>query len=120
MSETLNNPGPNDPEHEELPDLIPHEWTQRPFYVRFVLALLGIVLIVLGIAFWLMPVIPGFFLTPIGVVLVAASSRTVANWVNACDRRLPMRFRRILHHPLKRHRPAQVKPKREIAKTPAE
>lgn len=109
-------PGASCPWEEKFPDLIPHEWTQRPWYVRLPLALFGLVLIVLGMLGWLMPVIPGFFLVPVGVVLIASTSRLFATRINALDRRLPRRVRRILHAPLRRHRPVRPTAKREIAK----
>ena len=109
--------GPQTPRRsssESLPDLIPHEWTQRPWYIRFPLALLGMVLVVAGMLFWLMPVVPGFFLVPIGLVLIAASSRTVARWVNRAERHLPLRVRHVLHHPLRRHRPRKPRGNRKV------
>lgn len=85
---------------DELGELIPMEWVRRPWYVRLVIGLIGVVFIALGILGWLIPVIPGFFLVPVGVILIAASSAWVARHVNAYEGRLSPRTRRAIHHPV--------------------
>ncbi len=82
---------------DEFGDLIPYEWTQRPLYRRVIAGVLGALLIVVGLVGWLVPVIPGFFLVPIGILLIAATSKWCAKCVNALERKLPYRVRRLLH-----------------------
>jgi len=88
------------PAADEFGPLIPPEWLRLPWYVRISLGVLGVVFVVLGLLGWLMPVIPGFFLVPVGVVLIAASSKGCARLLNRLDKRLSPRMRGFLHHPV--------------------
>ncbi len=101
------------PRPDTMPDFIPHEWTERPLYIRIPLAILGVILIGVGLVGWLMPVVPGFVLMPIGVVLLAASSKWWTKTVNALERKLPPRVRGWLHHPYRRH-PKRIRRARTV------
>ncbi|MBI4558459.1 MAG: hypothetical protein HY706_12830 [Candidatus Hydrogenedentes bacterium] len=74
-----------------------HRHHHRHPAVRVALAALGIVLLVIGTAMWLIPVIPGFPLMFIGLGILGATSKRVRFVFLAIRRRLPMSWRRRLH-----------------------
>jgi hypothetical protein len=87
-------------EEVELGELIPIEWLRKPLWIRVLLGSVGVLCIALGFVGWLMPVIPGFMLIPLGVVLLAATSRWCARRLNRLERRLSERTRRFIRHPV--------------------
>lgn len=56
----------------------------------------GVVLVILGIILGILPVVPGFPLIALGVLLLVASSESTRRALNAGERRLPGRVRGLL------------------------
>ena len=84
-------------EHEaELPDLIPEPREGRGVGMRLVLALLTVVFVALGIIGWLIPVVTGVPFYVLAAITAGMASRRVARWINARERRLPLKWRRRL------------------------
>jgi uncharacterized membrane protein YbaN (DUF454 family) len=53
----------------------------RPLWQRLVYPLVGVVLVVVGVILWIMPVVPGFPLIIIGVLLCACLHPRLELWV---------------------------------------
>jgi hypothetical protein len=78
---------------EELPDLLPARKKERSLAFRVLCIVGAIVLFVLGIVFWLVPVITGIPFYIAAAVLLAVASERARGWVNSLERKLPRGFR---------------------------
>lgn len=83
-------------QHDPLGELLPPTPTERSMVRRAWLISLGCTLIVLGVIFWLMPVMTGIPFWLAGLVCLAKVSDRVRRAVNASDRVLPGRVRKAL------------------------
>lgn len=85
---------------KDLPDLMKPAEHAKPTWLRVVYFAAGITCIILGIVFWLMPVITGLPFYPPALVFLALASDHVRQWLNKTDARLPagwrLRIRRAL------------------------
>lgn len=91
-------------------DLFEGPPTRRNAVVRFALIVLGVLLILGGIALGPVPVIPGFPLVIAGVLLLAASSGGARRGINRAERWLPIRTRQMLRKALRRKPTETTKP----------
>ncbi|MEO0652887.1 MAG: hypothetical protein AAFZ65_19590 [Planctomycetota bacterium] len=86
------------PPRESAPGAPPEPGLHRPLWKRVVLPLVGALLVVAGLVLWLTPVLPGGFLTYLGIpLLFAASPQTearVRRWMRWRVLRLAVRWRR--------------------------
>ena len=80
-------------DEHDLPDLLPVRKRKHPLAVRVLCIAGAAVLFVLGIVFWLVPVITGIPFYIAAAVLLAVGSERARGWVNSLERKLPRRFR---------------------------
>jgi Flp pilus assembly protein TadB len=102
MEPRATQPPPADPSGEDLPDLLPEAGAQRGMVARAALLVAALLCFVLGVVFWLVPVMTGIPFWILGLVLLGMASRTAARWVNRHERRLPRRARLLLRPKLRR------------------
>lgn len=81
---------------EPLPDLVSEQPTSLPPWRRTLLLVTGQLCLVLGVIFWLIPVVTGIPFYLAGFALLAPVSPRFARWINALDRKLPHRARLAL------------------------
>ena len=93
---------PPQAESEEL--FPPPLHRQRPLR-RAATATLGVICILVGVVLGVLPIVPGFPLIAIGVLLLAASSEPSRRLLNSGDRHLPAPVRRVLRRITKGRRP---------------
>ena len=99
---TTETKAPKPESSEELPELLKRGHPPLPLWKK-VLCLAGAaVLFVLGIVFWLVPVVTGIPFHVGALILVGLTSDRVRGWVNALDRRLPHPLRKRLRRLRKR------------------
>jgi uncharacterized membrane protein YbaN (DUF454 family) len=79
-----------------LPDLISAERRDYPPWKRALLLTAGWMFVVLGVVFWLLPIVTGVPFYVLGFTLLGAASPRVTRWINSLERRLPMRARLLL------------------------
>jgi hypothetical protein len=101
------------PAREELPDLLTVDRPDRHLALRVLLLAGAAVCFVLGVVFWLTPVMTGIPFYILAAVLAARGSRRAARWINAQERRLPFRMRLLLRPKLRRARRAASREGRE-------
>lgn len=77
-------------------DLIPPPSHPHAALARAALLALGTLLVITGVILTILPVVPGFPLTILGVLMVTGSSRAMRQFVNSIERRLPQWVRRIV------------------------
>ena len=63
---------------------------------------LGVICIVVGIVLGILPIVPGFPLIAVGILLLVASSEPSRRLLNRAERRLPDRARKILRKLVRR------------------
>jgi hypothetical protein len=80
----------------ELPDLIAMNGVPRGPIKRAALLGAALVFFVLGVVFWLIPVLTGLPFYLLAAITAGMASRRVARWVNRAERRLPHRVRLVL------------------------
>jgi hypothetical protein len=85
-------PKPPEPHDDLLPRRRPHRSATK----RVVHLSIGIGLIVIGIVFAILPIVPGWPLTIVGLVYISMADDRVRRWLNRGDRRLPGGVRRGL------------------------
>lgn len=78
---------------EPLPDLVSEQPTTMPTWRRTLLLISGQLCLVLGVIFWLIPVVTGIPFYLAGFALLAPVSPRFARWINWLDRKLPLRAR---------------------------
>ncbi|MCC7014738.1 MAG: hypothetical protein IT454_19405 [Planctomycetes bacterium] len=83
---------PQDP----LGDLIEAQRPALPPVRRALYLAGGIVCMILGVVGWLVPIVTGVPFYILGFALLGLASPRAARWVNALDRRLPLRARLAL------------------------
>lgn len=76
-------------------DLIPPPSHPHAALARAALLALGTLLVITGVILTILPVVPGFPLTILGMLMITGSSRTMRGLVNSIERRLPTWVRRI-------------------------
>lgn len=92
-----------DPPTQELPDsgssdadlFQPPEHEASPLN-RWSHAVVGVVLIILGVILAILPIVPGFPLIAIGVLMLAAASEPSRRFLNRTEHRFPGWVRRLL------------------------
>lgn len=92
----LSSPIEPSPPHDPFGELVPPFVGERSLVRRVTLITVGVVLLFLGIVFWLMPVMTGIPFWVAGLICLAKASEKVRVLVNGGDRRLPARLRKIL------------------------
>ena len=94
---------------EELEDFLRKREEKRSVGGR-VLFLAGAGLcFLLGIVFWLIPVVTGVPFYILGLILLAGASERVRNLLNRGERRFPRRFRLRLREWMRKHAPGHRK-----------
>ena len=94
QSRTTNAPKPDaPPKKERFQDLLTERMHVRSFWGRAITIGTALALILAGVLSSLIPVIPGFILVGIGVILLGTTSQTLRGLINAADRRCPPRVR---------------------------
>ena len=91
--------GPPDPPgagDAPLPDLIALDGVPRGPIKRAALLVAAAVFFVLGVVFWLVPVLTGVPFYVLAAISAGMASRRAAGWVNRLERRLPHRLRLVL------------------------
>ncbi len=80
-----------------LDELLPKQPPERSVSRRLAFAVIGSVLILIGLVIWITPVVGGspFFVIP-GLILLARASEPVRRAVNFGDRQLPHRLRGLV------------------------
>lgn len=68
-------------------------------------AVLGVILIVVGIVLAVLPVVPGFPLIAIGILMLAAASEPSRRFLNRTEHRFPAWLRRLLRRVVGHHKP---------------
>ena len=81
---------------DDLSDLIRVPSKERGAVVRLALSLAAAVCLVLGVVFWLLPVVTGIPFYLLGFVCLGMASPAAARLVNRHERRLPRRIRLLL------------------------
>ncbi|MHC5212265.1 MAG: hypothetical protein ACYTG2_16225 [Planctomycetota bacterium] len=81
---------------EPLPDLISLDGVPRGPVKRAALLVAAAVFFLLGIAFWLVPVVTGLPFYVLAAITAGMASRRAAVIVNRLERRLPHRWRLLL------------------------
>jgi hypothetical protein len=87
---------------EEPSDLFPPPRAKASALVRAVCGVLGVILILLGIVLGVLPVVPGFPLIAVGIVLLVAAGESSRRFVNRTERVLPRTMRRLIRRALRR------------------
>lgn len=87
-----------------LPDLLRTDGPPRSAAARIGLISAAIVLFILGVIFWLIPVLTGLPFYIASFVCLGMASRRVARWINRHERRLPERYRLWLRPAVRRER----------------
>ena len=90
------------PPAPELPALLPEDGAERGMVMRIVLLVVAVLCFVLGVVFWLVPVMTGIPFWILGFIVLGMASRSAARWVNRQERRLPRRARLLLRPRLRR------------------
>ncbi|HVQ75930.1 MAG TPA: hypothetical protein VMT79_10380 [Candidatus Binatia bacterium] len=88
-----------------VPDLLPVAGHRHPLWMRVLCFVGGLVFVVLGVVGWLIPVVTGLPFYAVALVLFAMASDRARSWVNALDRRLPLRVRVAIRDWLGRRSP---------------
>ena len=78
---------------ERFKDLLPDGMHVRSFWGRAITIGAALGLMLAGFLSSLIPLIPGFILVGIGVILLGTTSRALRGFINAADRRCPPRVR---------------------------
>ncbi|MFO7775183.1 MAG: hypothetical protein R6W89_05240 [Candidatus Hydrogenedentota bacterium] len=95
QSRKPNAPRPDSTgKRERFTDLLPDGMHVRSFWGRALTIGTALGLMLAGFLSSLIPVIPGFILVGIGVILLGTTSRTLRGLINAADRRCPPGLRR--------------------------
>lgn len=68
-------------------------------------AVIGVILIVIGVILAILPVVPGFPLIAIGVLMLAAASEPSRRFLNRTEHRFPAWLRRFLRRVVGHHHP---------------
>ena len=88
---------PPPPKPEEIRDeLIARREQRHSTLRRILLAIAGTLLIIAGLALGPVPVLPGFPLTMLGLILLASASESMRRLVNWGDAKLPQWLRRFM------------------------
>lgn len=87
-----HQPAPNQPDE----DLFQAPTRKASPLNRWSHAVLGVVLIVVGVVLAILPVVPGFPLIAVGVLMLAAASEPSRRFLNRTEHRFPAWVRRIL------------------------
>ncbi len=90
------------PPAPELPALLSEDGAERGMAMRIVLLFVAVLCFVLGVVFWLVPVMTGIPFWILGFIVLGMASRSAACWVNRQERRLPRRARLLLRPRLRR------------------
>jgi Flp pilus assembly protein TadB len=88
---------------EELPDLLAGDRPRGSVVVRLALVGAAAACFVLGVVFWLVPIVTGIPFYVLGLVLLAAASSRARRLVNRLERRLPAGARVKLRELVQRH-----------------
>lgn len=97
MSDVSSDTRPGPLETAEIvDDLLPRQAHSLSLFKRGLYLCIAILLIVLGIVFWLMPVLTGVPFWMAGLVFLARTSERCRRAVNWVDRKMPTRVRRAL------------------------
>lgn len=87
-----------------LPDLIETKGPERSVIHRVALWTLAGLCFVIGVVFWLIPVLTGIPFYVAGVAFLGMSSPRIGRWINDHEARLPhrhrVRIRKLLRRPL--------------------
>jgi hypothetical protein len=86
----------------ELPDLLQVERHGAGAVRKMALLLVAGGFFLLGIVFWLIPVVTGLPFHLLALMTLGMASRRVAGWINRHERRLPWRWRLRLRPALRR------------------
>ena len=92
----LSPPSAADHPAAEPGELFPPPEHRASAVRRTLTGTLGIVCIVLGIILGILPIVPGFPLIAVGVLLLVASSEPSRRALNRVERRLPAKARKLL------------------------
>jgi uncharacterized membrane protein YbaN (DUF454 family) len=87
---------------DSLPDLLAPPRPDRPFLVRLLMPLLGVMVVAVGIVGWILPFVIGAPLVVVGLGMIAYSSERLRHGFNSLERRLPLRCRLWLRPRMKR------------------
>ncbi|MGQ0553870.1 MAG: hypothetical protein ACT4PU_11705 [Planctomycetota bacterium] len=87
---------------DEIPDLLPEDRPERSLIYRLALLSAAGIFFLLGVAFWLIPVLTGIPFHILALVCLGLASRRAARWINTRERRLPRRWRLLLRPKLRR------------------
>jgi hypothetical protein len=98
MSMSPSDPTPS----TRLAPLLPEGPRSHSTITRIGLLVASGVLILLGVVFWLVPVVTGLPFYLAAVVTLSMASSRAARWMNRCEQHLPYRFRRWLRLVLRR------------------
>ncbi|MFO0828466.1 MAG: PGPGW domain-containing protein [Phycisphaerales bacterium] len=79
-----------DPPHD---DLLPRRRPERSLAKRLAFLLVGAVLVVIGVVLGILPVLPGWPLTILGILVLSMADHRVRRVINWGDRKLPHRMR---------------------------
>ncbi len=94
---------------EELEDFLRKREAKRSVGGRVLLLVGAGLCFLLGIVFWLIPVVTGVPFYILGVILLAGTSERVRNLLNRGERRFPRRFRLRLREWMRKHAPGHAK-----------
>lgn len=107
MSDRHDRPPPstaNDPAADRG-DLFPPPAHRSSAFRRTLTGTLGVLCIVLGTILGILPIVPGFPLIAVGILLLVASSEPSRRALNRVEHRLPTGARRILRKLARRSPP---------------
>lgn len=79
-----------------LPDLFPTDGHRHGAVRRIALVSGGVLCLLLGVVGWIVPVVTGVPFYVLGLVLLASAVPAIGHRLNAWERRLPPRLRRLL------------------------
>ena len=98
----MSVPATQPTERAALPDLLDESRTDRSVVVRVALIVATAVLFILGIVFWIIPVLTGIPFWILGFITLGMASRPAARWINRRERKLPYKLRLLLRPGLRR------------------
>ena len=93
MADRSSDPAPTTTSATPAEELFPPPTVRKSLFSRWMNGTVGVLLIVIGIILGILPVVPGFPLIAVGVLMVVASHEPSRRLLNRSERMIPRRLR---------------------------
>jgi uncharacterized membrane protein YbaN (DUF454 family) len=80
----------------DLPPLFSPTRDTKNLPIRLLYGFVGILLVFVGMIWWILPFLPGVPLILAGLAIIGLCSNSFSGWVNRCEAKLPKRYRILL------------------------